>query len=691
MSKNRALVIVESPTKAKTIRKFLGEEYVVEASMGHIRDLPVNAQEIPSEYKKASWATLGINVEENFEPIYVISGDKQKKVSELQDLLKNCEALYLATDEDREGESIGWHLMEVLKPKVPTYRMVFHEITKSAIEKAIQNPRQLDMGLVQAQEARRVTDRLVGYVVSPLLWKKIAKNLSAGRVQSVAVKLLVQRERERIAFKKSNWWDLVAQFDIKGKQITAHLAQYAQKPIASSKDFDDQTGLLKNQKVHLFDEASAQKLQSHLQTAIDLKQVQVEITEIERKTIKRSPVAPFTTSTLQQESNRKLGWSTSQTMRVAQSLYENGYITYMRTDSVSLANEAIDGIRSAIVSEFGKDRLSEQARRYQTSSKGAQEAHEAIRPAGDQMKSADALGLKDQEKLLYTLIWQRALATQMKDAEISTTQVAIAVRFNGEDLLFKASGREIVQPGFLEVYQIEDDAENKLPSLSKASALDLIQSQAQGHETRPSARFNEATLVKELEKEGVGRPSTYASIIETIQKRGYVKLNQRQLIPTFTGIAVTQLLEKSFGKIVDSAFTASMENWLDEVATQGENAKKTYLSKFYKEELVAGVEDGKSIDPKEICTIQSPKITQFRLRVGKFGPFVEYQNEEGTTSTFSIPNDAVPDEVDDLYLKDRLEKSIAGELPLGMESDAENARPIYLKNGKFGPYVQLGD
>ncbi len=577
------LVIVESPTKAKTIRGFLPKGYVVEASMGHVRDLPASAGEIPTAVKKEPWARLGVNVEKDFDPLYVTPASKKKVVTKLRGLLKDADELILATDEDREGESIGWHLFEVLKPKVPVKRMVFHEITKDAIHHALTETRDIDENLVRAQEARRIVDRLVGYTVSPLLWKKIAPKLSAGRVQSVAVRLLVQRERERRAFRTGSYWDLKALLNKRPDQpahrFDAQLVSVGGVRVASGRDFDEHTGKIAEGKdVLLLNETEAQALQARLLAGM------WRVTAVETRDATRSPSPPFTTSTLQQEANRKLGMGAKQTMQVAQKLYENGFITYMRTDSVNLSDQAVNASRSRVQELYGEEYLHPQPRRYTTKAKGAQEAHEAIRPAGDQMLPADSQPLSGQEKSLYDLIWKRTVATQMANAQLKFSTVTIEV----EDAAFKASGRQVVFPGFFRAYvEGSDDPEaalenqdSLLPDLAVDEEVDCRELQPIGHETKPPARYTEASLVKALEAEGIGRPSTYATIIDTIQQRGYVFKQRKELVPTFTAFATTALLEDHFSDLVDFGFTAQMEQKLDDIAA-GDRGWLEFLRNFY--------------------------------------------------------------------------------------------------------------
>ena len=689
----RALVIVESPTKARTIRKYLGEDYTVEASMGHVRDLPSSAAEVPEEIKGKSWARLAVDLESGYRPVYVVPQEKKKIVSALRKALKGADALYLATDEDREGESIGWHLVQLLKPKVPTYRLVFHEITKPAIIKALENPRQLDEQLVQAQEARRVLDRLVGYVVSPLLWKKIAPRLSAGRVQSVAVRLLVIRERERIAFMPGAWWNLKANLAADGKTFDAQLTSVAGRTVATGRDFDENTGKIRAERpVLLLDEDAACGLRDRIADTVP------QVAKVDRKIQVRQPYPPFTTSTLQQEANRKLGMSARETMRVAQKLYENGHITYMRTDSVTLSDQACDAVRAMIARRYGADQVNPVVRRFANKTKGAQEAHEAIRPAGTEMATGQELGLSGRETKLYDLIWKRTVSTQMIDAKVALTSAFIETKDpkNGDVITFRASGREIVEPGFFRAYVegtddpdgVLDDKDQPLPRLEPGKLAPFEAIDASGHVTRPPTRYTEATLVKSLENKGIGRPSTYASIIDTIQRRGYVRSVGRQLLPTFTAMAVTKLLEHTFGNVVDVEFTASMETWLDGIAVGGDATE--YLDVFYREELLRGIAQGEEIDPRKVCTISNKRIEPFRVRIGRYGPFIECESVDGEKGrSISLPDDVAPADVDVKYIEALKERAARGEASLG--SDPATGMPVYVREGRFGPYVQLGE
>ncbi|MEJ2358723.1 MAG: type I DNA topoisomerase [Deinococcales bacterium] len=565
---------MESPTKARTIRRFLPPEYQVEASMGHVRDLPASAAEIPKDLKGKTWARLGVDVERGFKPLYVVSTRKKNVVSNLRSALKKADELYIATDEDREGESIGWHLVEVLKPDVPVKRMVFHEITEDAIRGALDSTRDIDVHLVDAQETRRVLDRLVGYSISPLLWKKIAPKLSAGRVQSVAVRLLVLREKERMRFTPATYWDLQARLRKDASAFGAVLTHLDGVRLAGGRDFDADTGRLKEgveagRDVLLLGEADARRLAEQARVA------PWQVASVEERSATRSPSAPFTTSTLQQEASRKLGLAAKDTMRVAQELYENGYITYMRTDSTHLSQEAVEGSREAIERRYGSDYLSPRPRQFKGTARNAQEAHEAIRPAGRAMPTAEEHGLKGVQAALYELVWKRTLATQMADARLKFVTARITASTQQGEASFRASGRTILFPGFFRAY-VEgsddpeaalDDREQPLPELARGDALIADGVDAEGHETKPPARFTEASLVKLLEGEGIGRPSTYASIIDTIMRRGYARKNGSQLVPTFTAFATNNLLERQFAQLVDTEFTANMEAALDDIAT----------------------------------------------------------------------------------------------------------------------------
>jgi DNA topoisomerase I len=682
------LVIVESPTKARTIRNYLPAGYRVEASMGHVRDLPQSASEIPAAVKGETWAQLGVNVDADFEPVYVVPKDKKKIVTQLKEALKDVDELILATDEDREGESISWHLYQLLKPKVPTKRMVFHEITQEAIKKALKNCRSIDEQLVRAQETRRILDRLVGYTLSPLLWKKIAWGLSAGRVQSVAVRLLVTRERQRRAFHEGTYWDLKASLSKEKTPFGAQLVTLAGTKIANGSDFDATTGQIT---------AGRNVLLLNVDQAVALKERLTgktwSVNDIEERPVTRKPSPPFTTSTLQQESNRKLRLSARDTMRVAQNLYEQGYITYMRTDSVHLSDQAIAAARSCVEKLYGQQYLSPQPRQYTTKSKGAQEAHEAIRPAGSSFRTPQETGLGGRELALYDLIWKRTVACQMADSR----QTQITVQLQVEDAGFRSSGKRIEFPGYLRAY-VEgsddpeaalEDQEVILPNLKVGDHPNCTELEAVGHETQPPARYTEATLVKTLESEGIGRPSTYASIIGTIIDKGYAHLVSNALIPTFTAFAVTDLLEKHFPDIVDPSFTSKMEQTLDDIAT-GEAKWLPYLQKFYLGEkgLETLVKERESqIDATKARTVELENLDA-KVRIGKYGPYIEVENGDGVI-TASIPKDLTPADLDPKQVEVLLRQKTTGPDQVGRHP--ETGEPIYVKIGAYGPYVQLGD
>ena len=689
---DKRLVIVESPTKAKTIKKFLGKQFEVTASYGHVRDLPNNASEIPEKVKKEKWSRIGVNVDKDFEPLYIIPEDKKKRVNELKKLVKECAEILLATDEDREGESISWHLIEVLKPKIPVKRLVFHEITKQAIQTSLESARDIDDNLVKAQETRRIVDRLFGYSVSPLLWKKMAPRLSAGRVQSVALRLLVERERERIKFVKSDYWDLKALFS-KGKDsFEAELTHLDEKRIAVGKDFDPYTGKLKSDAdvVHL-DNAKAAELAKKLESETPL------VKSVEEKPFTQRPAPPFTTSTMQQEASRKLGFSARHTMRVAQSLYENGLITYMRTDSTTLSDEALNAARTLIEREYGPENLPDEVRIYKTKVRNAQEAHEAIRPAGETFASLTEV----KEKLgsdaykLYELIWKRTIACQMKDAR--GTRISVKVQLNGAT--FRAAGKTIEFPGFLRAY-VEGsddpdaelaDREKILPKMSEGETLTLGPIEVLEHSTLPPARFTEGSLIKELEKLGIGRPSTWATIVDVVLSRTYAFKKSSALVPTFLAHAVIGLLERYFTNMLDYDFTARMEDDLDEIS-RGERDNLKYLNNFYSGNGHPGlkklVEQGEeNIDPRDVCGIPIGKAEDGRdieVRIGRYGPFIS----DGETRS-SLPDSIAPDE---LTLEKAVEILIeAAKGPTALGEHPEFKKPVYLKTGRFGPYVQLGD
>ncbi len=688
------LVIVESPAKARKIGGYLGDDYVVEASVGHIRDLPQKAADIPAEYKKIAWAKEGVNIEEDFAPLYVVNPDKKKKVAELKALMKDADELILATDEDREGEAIAWHLIEVLRPKIPVRRMVFHEITEDAIKAAAKNTRDLDYKLVDAQETRRVLDRLFGYRLSPVLWKKIMPRISAGRVQSVATRLIVERERERMAFKSSSWWDLKAATD---KNFTARLISLEGKKVATTNDFDE-TGQFKVKTIRdailLLNEQSAQALTE------ELKGEQLTVISTEESPRTERPKAPFTTSTMQQDAGSRLGWGAQITMRIAQRLYENGYITYMRTDSVTLSAGAIQGARASAQALYGKDYVPSSPRFYEGKSKNAQEAHEAIRPAGDTFKTPGelALELSRDEFALYDLIWKRTIASQMSDAKKLQARVDFEAKtLDDKTATFRANGSIITFPGFLAAYDsvvneellatddFEDLAKTKLPPLAKGQKVNVTEFSCEGHDTKPPARYTEPTLVKKLEELGIGRPSTFASIMQTIQDRGYVTKRGRALVPTFLAFSVTGLLEQHFGQLVDYEFTASMEEDLDKIAN-GEEERVAWLTKFfYGHDDVPGLEflaqDLGNIDAQQINTMKLSD--DIEIRVGRFGAYV--QEGIGDARKFAnIPENIAPDEMT-LTLAIELLAKPSGERELGV--DPSTSLPIIAKSGRYGPYI----
>ena len=686
------LVIVESPTKARTIRGFLPKEFRVEASMGHVRDLPNNASEIPAAHKGEKWANLGVNTAKDFEPLYVVPKDKKKVVKELKDALKGADQLLLATDEDREGESISWHLAQLLDPKVPVKRMVFHEITKEAISQALENPRELDMELVHAQETRRILDRLVGYTLSPLLWKKVAWGLSAGRVQSVSVRLLVERERARRAFRSGTYWDLKASLAHGQIPFDAKLTHLGGERVANGSDFDESTGAIKvGSKVKLLAEAEARALQQAAMAG------RWQVAAVEAKPTVRKPVAPFTTSTLQQEANRKLRLSARDTMRTAQALYERGFITYMRTDSVNLSEQAIKAARSCVTERYGQDYLSPAPRQFTTKSRNAQEAHEAIRPAGEAFRTPGETGLEGRDLALYELIWKRTVASQMADARLTMLAIDLEVA----NSTFRATGKRIDFPGFFRAYvEGSDDPdaalegqEVLLPALKVGDAPDCRSVEALSHQTQPPARYSEAALVKMLEKEGIGRPSTYASIIGTIIDRGYATLQANALIPSFTAFAVTALLEEHFPDLVDTGFTARMENTLDEIST-GKVRWLPYLEDFYKGEegLEALVQRREGdIDPGHSRTVALEGLPCV-VRIGRFGAYLESRrlgtDGEEELLKATLPQEITPADLDadkaELILRQKSEG------PESIGEDPETGEQVYLLFGQYGPYLQLG-
>jgi DNA topoisomerase-1 len=695
-------VIVESPAKAQKIGGFLGKDYVVESSVGHIRDLPQSAAETPASIKDKPWGRLAVDVDNGFEPHYVVPRRQKDQVKKLKALLKDADELYLATDEDREGEAIAWHLLDELKPKgIPVKRMVFHEITEPAILAAAENPRELDMDLVEAQEARRILDRLYGYEVSPVLWKKVMSGLSAGRVQSVATRLVVDRERERMRFRLASYWDLEGTFDAGSKHeqrmFPAKLHSIDGARVARGSDFG-QDGLLKDSAegrvVHL-DRSRAETLAAALQdTSYDVRSV-------ESKPYRRAPYAPFRTTTLQQEASRKLGMGASATMSVAQRLYENGFITYMRTDSSTLSGAAIGAARSQVRELYGAEYLPDSPRVYASKVKNAQEAHEAIRPSGDTFRTPAQTGLTGEQFRLYELIWMRTVASQMKDAVGNTVTIRLGgAAGSGEDVVFSSSGRTITFHGFLKAYvegtddasAAKDDAETRLPALNEGDAVTSASVSASGHETKPPARYTEATLVKELEDREIGRPSTYAAIIKTITDRGYVYKKGNALVPAWLAFSVTRLLEEHFPRQVSYEFTAGMEDVLDEIAA-GRKDRSTELGEFYwgsdritgLHPLVNGLGD---IDARELATfpIGDPELG-INLRVGRYGPYLEGPDDEGNPigKRANVPDDLPPDELTLEKAKELFANPSGEEIPLG--NHPETGLPVVAKSGRFGPYV----
>lgn len=693
----KSLVIVESPTKTKTLKKYLPDGYIIDSSMGHIRDLPANAKEIPSKYKEEEWSNLGVDVEHDFSPLYVVPSSKKKVVKKLKELIKESDELILATDEDREGEAISWHLTEVLKPDIPVKRMVFREITKEAIQEALENFRDIDMNLVNAQEARRIIDRLAGYTVSPLLWKKIAPGLSAGRVQSVAVRFLVDRERERMKFRSARYWDLKAKLRKLDQDhiFEADLTHLDGKRLASGKDFNENTGKLKKpDSVVLLDDKKASALRD------DLDKADWKVSNVDKNRQKRNPSPAFITSTLQQEANRKLGFSAKYTMSVAQKLYENGYITYMRTDSARLSGQAINAARNAVEQEYGKEYLFNRVRNYSGGSKGAQEAHEAIRPAGSSFRKPEEAGLSGAQFKLYDLIWKRTIATQMAEAELEFTNVTIEAKAGDTVAEFKANGKKILFPGFFRAYvEGSDDPdaaiENQeifLPEMTEGEEIAEEGIEPISHETKPPARYTEATLVKELEKKGIGRPSTYATIISTVQDRGYVEAEGKTLIPTFTAFAVTELLEKNLGDLVDSDFTSEMEDKLDKIA-RGELDTVSYLSSYYNGDSglknKVDVQEEK-IDPKEAKHLELPlkDLEDIEVFVGRFGPYIK-KKKNGEELTTSIPASWKPSDITVEKLEELMKAEEEG--PKSIGDHPESGEPVFVLNGRYGPYVQVGE
>lgn len=714
MSKGRKLVIVESPAKARTIAGYLGDGYEVEASVGHIRDLP-QPSELPADMKKGPFGRFAVNVDAGFEPYYEVYSDKKKKVRELKAALKEADELYLATDEDREGEAIAWHLLEALKPKVPVKRMVFHEITREAIDRALEQTREIDTRLVDAQETRRILDRLYGYEVSPVLWRKVRQGLSAGRVQSVATRLVVERERERMAFVPAHYWDVLGDFaPVAGPDTQlwsqARLVMLNGKRVATGRDFND-AGELKNADVLHLDEDAAQAVVAAIAGQ------EATVASVEEKPYTRRPAAPFTTSTLQQEASRKLRLSSRQAMRVAQSLYENGYITYMRTDSSALSGQAINAARTQIKSLYGADYVPPKPRVYAKVAKGAQEAHEAIRPAGDSFRTPSEVKgkLQGDEFRLYELIWKRTVASQMADAQGKTATLRINVAGPDTQAVFGVSGTVVTFPGFLAAYEESHDAERyskpkedgekRLPNVAQGDAMATRDIRADGHSTSAPPRYTEASLVKALEERGIGRPSTYASTISVIQDRGYVSARGQALIPSWLAFAVVRLLEEHFGQLIDYDFTAQMEADLDAIAA-GDEDRVAWLTRFYfgvgsegastapgtgsaaieggLQELVANLGD---IDARDINSVDVGEGIQ--VRVGRYGPYVEDTRakvEEGQNPPrASLPDDLAPDELTVAKARELLEASNAGDRVLG--TDPETGHDIVVKPGRFGPYV----
>ena len=714
MSGAKKLVIVESPTKMKSIAQYLGDGYEVLSSVGHIRDL-IEPKNLPAELKKGSLGKFSVDVEHDFEPYYVVSDAKRKTVAELKRALKNADELLLATDEDREGEAIAWHLLQELKPKVPVRRMVFHEITRDAIQKAKDNTRELDTALVDAQETRRILDRLYGYEVSPVLWRKVGPGLSAGRVQSAATRLVVDRERERLAFVAAGYWDLIGRFASSAAEgepsFEARLVRLGGERVATGRDFDD-SGRLKGRAVVL-DEPTAHALADALRDDA----VARRVGKVESKPYSRRPAAPFTTSTLQQEAARKLRLSARDTMRVAQSLYENGYITYMRTDSTSLSQQAITAARTQATSLYGADSIPDQPRTYASRSKNAQEAHEAIRPSGDVFRTPAELEsvLRGSEFRLYDLIWKRTVASQMADAKGQTATVTIEVGPTASDAAtpaeasaavagtiaeFTASGTVITFRGFLAAYEEgrdedrnADDAlgDAKLPPLKEGQALDLVELEAKGHETSPPPRYTEASLVKRLEELGIGRPSTFASIISTILDRGYVTQRGQALVPSWVAFSVVRLLEEHFGDLVEYDFTAEMEDDLDRIAS-GEADRVDWLNGFYfgsdtHRGLRQVVDNLGDIDAREINSVRiAPDVT---LRIGKYGPYLETVDPDAAPDAaprrVNLPPDLAPDELTEAKARELIDAPVQGDRVLG--ENPVNGKQVVVKDGRFGPYV----
>jgi DNA topoisomerase-1 len=721
----KPLVIVESPAKAKTIAGYLGGDYVVESSIGHIRDLPRSAADVPAAFKAEPWARLGVDVDNDFKPLYVVSREKKEQVAKLRRLVGAASEVYLATDEDREGESIAWHLVEVLSPRVPVSRMVFHEITPAAIRSAIEHPRELDRRLVDAQEARRILDRLYGYEVSPVLWRKVAKGLSAGRVQSVATRIVVERERERMRFRSASWSSVEGSFSAESQPFAARLVEVGDRRVATGEDFSSTGTLTSADEVVLLDDQAARGLVEAL-TGADF-----EVASVEERPYRRSPAAPFITSTLQQEAARKLRFSAQRTMQVAQRLYERGYITYMRTDSTTLSDTAVKAAREQAQALYGAQSVPRAPRVYRSKVKNAQEAHEAIRPAGDRFRTPAQISgeLRGEERSLYELVWQRTVASQMNDATGTTARARIQGRTlqaspvapAGSAAVFMATGTVITDPGFLAVYREDEDdngdgrterrgdPEVRLPRLAAGAPVDCEALEVEEHATKPPARYTEASLVRRLEELGVGRPSTYASIIGTIQDRGYVWKRGTALVPSFTAFAVVGLLEDHFAKLVDYGFTASMEDDLDDIAS-GSEEQVPWLERFYFGEHRPGadrpaVAAGRSlavdgthglkeavslhldeIDAREVNSIPLATDSQGReivIRVGRYGPYLQRGEDRA-----AVPGDLAPDELT-LERAEELLEHPSTDRVLG--TDPVTGKTVLVRAGRFGPYVQLGE
>jgi len=721
----KPLVIVESPAKAKTIASYLGRDYVVESSIGHIRDLPRSAADVPAAFKGEPWARLGVDVDNDFKPLYVVSREKREQVAKLRRLVGEASEVYLATDEDREGESIAWHLAEVLSPQVPVLRMVFHEITPAAIQAAIEHPRDLDRRLVDAQEARRILDRLYGYEVSPVLWRKVAKGLSAGRVQSVATRIVVERERERMRFRSASWWSVEGSFSAESQRFMARLVEVGGRRVATGEDFGPSGNLTSPDEIVLLDEPSSRGLVASLAGA------EFRVANVEERPYRRSPAAPFITSTLQQEAARKLRFSAQRTMQIAQRLYERGYITYMRTDSTTLSDTAIAAARDQARALYGERSVPQSPRRYRSKVKNAQEAHEAVRPAGDRFRTPSAVSgeLSGEEQRLYELVWQRTVASQMNDATGTTGRARIEastltespVAQPGTTTAFVATGTVITDPGFLAVYREDEDdneedrrerredQEARLPRLVAGEGVDCEALEVEDHATKPPARYTEASLVRRLEELGVGRPSTYASIIGTIQDRGYVWKKGTALVPSFTAFAVVGLLEAYFANLVDYGFTAAMEDDLDEIAS-GAEEQVPWLERFYFGErkpggvqpssppghslAVDGVHGLKQavslrlgeIDAREVNSIPLATDSSGReivIRVGRYGPYLQRGEERA-----ALPDDLAPDELS-LERAEGLLEHPSSDRVLG--TDPLTGKAVVARAGRFGPYVQLGE